>query len=156
MAKEIVRYKLGTYEIIIEINLSESRKLEKQFGLKLADFFVDNEKTMEAVQKLILEDEFTIDLLWYYFSNQHKVTREVMEEQITSLDLLDHFREQFWAAVINFTSAHKKKILLDLWDQVKKQIKKFDVAEMISNASSLELEAEGLTSIPLPSEKFST
>jgi hypothetical protein len=156
MAKEIVRYKLGTYEIIIEINLSESRKLEKQFGLKLADFFVDNEKTMEAVQKLILEDEFTIDLLWYYFSNQHKVTREVMEEQITSLDLLDHFREQFWAAVINFTSAHKKKILLDLWDQVKKQIKKFDVAEMISNASSLELEEEELTSTPLPSEKFST
>lgn len=156
MAKEIVRYKLGTYEIIIEINLSESRKLEKQFGLKLADFFVDNEKTMEAVQKLILEDEFTIDLLWYYFSNQHKVTREVMEEQITSLDLLDQFREQFWAAVINFTSAHKKKILLDLWDQVKKQIKKFDVAEMISNASSLELEEEELTSTPLPSEKFST
>jgi hypothetical protein len=156
MAKEIVRYKLGTYEIILEINLAESRKLEKQFGLKLSDFFVDNEKTMEAVQKLILEDEFTIDLLWYYFSNQHKVTREVMEEQITSLDLLDHFREQFWAAVINFTSAHKKKILLDLWDQVKKQIKKFDVAEMISNASSLELEEEESTSTPLPSEKFST
>lgn len=156
MAKEIVRYKLGTYEIILEINLSESRKLEKQFGLKLADFFVDNEKTMEAVQKLILEDEFTIDLLWYYFGNQHKVTREDMEELITSLDLLDEFREKFWAAVINFTSAHKKKILLDLWDQVKKQIKKFDVAEMISNASSLELEEEELTSTPLPSEKFST
>lgn len=156
MAKEIVRYKLGTYETILEINLSESRKLEKQFGLKLADFFVDNEKTMEAVQKLILEDEFTIDLLWYYFSNQHKVTREVMEELITSLDLLDEFREKFWAAVINFTSAHKKKILLDLWDQVKKQIKKFDVQEMISNASSLELEEEELTSTPLPSEKFST
>ena len=156
MAKEIVRYKLGTYEIILEINLSESRKLEKQFGLKLADFFVDNEKTMEAVQKLILEDEFTIDLLWYYFGNQHKVTREDMEELITSLDLLDEFREKFWAAVINFTSAHKKKMLLDLWDQVKKQIKKFDVAEMISNASSLELEEEELTSTPLPSEKFST
>jgi hypothetical protein len=62
MAKEIVRYKLGTYEIIIEINLSESRKLENNSDLKLADFFVDNEKTMEAVQKLILEDEFTIDL----------------------------------------------------------------------------------------------
>lgn len=156
MAKEIVRYKLGTYEIILEINLSESRKLEKQFGLKLADFFVDNEKTMEAVQKLILEDEFTIDLLWYYFGNQHKVAREDMEELITSLDLLDEFREKFWAAVINFTSAHKKKILLDLWDQVKKQIKKFDVAEMISNASSLELEEEELTSTASPSEKFST
>ena len=156
MAKEIVRYKLGTYEIILEINLSESRKLEKQFGLKLADFFVDNEKTMEAVQKLILEDEFTIDLLWYYFGNQYKVTREDMEELITSLDLLDEFREKFWAAVINFTSAHKKKILLDLWDQVKKQIKKFDVAEMISNASSLELEEEELTSTASPSEKFST
>jgi len=156
MAKEIVRYKLGTYEVIIDINLIESRKLEKQFNLKLMDFFVDNEKTMEAVQKLILNDDFTLDLLWYYFGNQHKVPRDVMEELITSLDVLDDFREKFWAAVVNFTSAHKKKILLDLWAQVKTQIKKFDVAEMISNASSLELEEEELTSTPLPSEKFST
>lgn len=156
MAKEIVRYKLGTYEVIIDINLIESRKLEKQFNLKLMDFFVDNEKTMEAVQKLILNDDFTLDLLWYYFGNQHKVPRDVMEELITSLDLLDDFREKFWAAVVNFTSAHKKKILLDLWAQVKTQIKKFDVQETMSNVSSSELEAEGLTSIPLPSEKFST
>jgi hypothetical protein len=156
MAKEIVRYKLGTYEIIIDINLMESRKLEKQFDLKLMDFFVDNDKTMEAVQKLILNDDFTLDLLWYYFGNQHKVGREIMEELITSLDLLDDFREKFWAAVVNFTSAHKKKILLDLWAQVKTQIKKFDVQETMSSVSSSELEAEELKSIPLPSEKFSS
>ena len=156
MAKEIVRYRLGTYEIILEINLTEARKLDKQFGLKLMDFFVDNEKTMEAVQKLILDDDFTIDLLWYYFGNQHKVNREIMEGQLTSLDLLDEFREKFWAAVVNFTSAHKKKILLDLWDQMKKEIHKFDVAQMMSNVSSSELEEEELNVTPLPSEKFST
>ena len=156
MAKEIVRYKLGSYDVIIEINLIESRKLEKQFDLKLMDFFVDNEKTMEAVQKLILDDDFTIDLLWYYFGNQHKITREDMEACISSLDLLDEFREKFWAAVVNFTSAHKKKILLDLWAQVKMQIKKFDVAEMMSNASSSELEEEESTLTPSPSETSST
>lgn len=156
MAKEIVRYKIGSYEVIIEINLIESRKLEKQFGLKLLDFFVDNEKTMEAVQKLILDDDFTIDLLWYYFGNQHKVDKETMEACISSLDLLDEFREKFWAAVVNFTSAHKKKILLDLWAQMKIQIKKFDVAEMMSNVSSSELEEEESTLTPLPSETFST
>ena len=52
MAKEIVRYRIGSYEVILEINLTEARKLDKQFGLKLMDFFVDNEKNNGSSPKI--------------------------------------------------------------------------------------------------------
>ena len=111
----------------IDITYYQSIKiLPEKFGINLSKIFTDGEVAADTMQTLILDDEKTLDLCWHYLNEKTEIEFDEFLEVISGKDL-ERFREDFWAAVVNFSSPLKKKLLQDLWSQFKRDLKKADL-----------------------------
>ena len=118
----------------IDITYYQSIKiLPEKFGINLGKIFTDGEVAADTIQTLILDDEKTLDLCWHYLDEKTELTFDDFLQTITGKDL-DRFREDFWAAVVNFSSHLKKDLLQDLWKQFKKDLKKASLTMETSDA----------------------
>lgn len=132
------------------LNLRIVREIHKKFNFDLINIFVDNSDDPSKVgpQTLAIDDEFALDLAWFLLGKDYETSlvgnevREEFESKIETLEELDSFREAFWVSVVNFTPALKKDHLLTLWKQIKKEFKKINLEEEISNSLSSNLQAE--------------
>ena len=119
----------------IDITYYQSIKiLPEKFGINLSKIFTDGDVAADTMQTLILDDEKTLDLCWHYLNEKTEMTFDEFLETISGKDL-ERFREDFWAAVVNFSSPLKKKLLQDLWNQFKRDLKKADLTMETSDAS---------------------
>ena len=119
----------------IDITYYQSIKiLPEKFGINLSKIFTDGEVAADTMQTLILDDEKTLDLCWHYLNEKTEIEFDEFLEIISGKDL-ERFREDFWAAVVNFSSPLKKKLLQDLWSQFKKDLKKADLTMETSDVS---------------------
>ena len=121
----------------IDITYYQSIKiLPEKFGISLSKIFTDGEVAAATMETLILDDEKTLDLCWHYLNEKTELEFDQFLEVISSKDL-ERFREDFWAAVVNFSSPLKKKLLQDLWSQFKRDLKKADLTMETSDVSPL-------------------
>jgi len=119
----------------IDITYYQSIKiLPEKFGINLSKIFTDGEVAADTMQTLILDDEKTLDLCWHYLNEKTEIEFDEFLEIISGKDL-ERFREDFWAAVVNFSSPLKKKLLQDLWSQFKRDLKKADLTMETSDVS---------------------
>ena len=119
----------------IDITYYQSIKiLPEKFGINLSKIFTDGDVAADTMQTLILDDEKTLDLCWHYLNEKTEIEFDEFLEVISGKDL-ERFREDFWAAVVNFSSPLKKKLLQDLWSQFKRDLKKADLTMETSDVS---------------------
>lgn len=119
----------------LDITYYQSIKiLPEKFGINLSKIFTDGEVAADTMQTLILDDEKTLNLSWHYIEEHTEIEFDEFLQVISVKDL-ERFREDFWAAVVNFSSPLKKKLLQDLWSQFKRDLKKADLTTDTSDAS---------------------
>lgn len=115
-------FTLGNKQYPVEIIFQEAYgPLKKDFKLNIFNMFSENDNTP---RQLLLDDEYVLDLMWYFVKKeQHIQTKENMIAKITSMDVVDEFREELWAGVVNFSSHLKRPMLMEAWKVMKKEIK---------------------------------
>jgi hypothetical protein len=127
----------------IKINYLESlRVLPEKFGINLSKMFTDPDASSETMQALTLDDEKTLKLAWYYVEPSASFPEEEFLEQMTGKDL-ERFREDFWSAVVNFSGPLKKNLLMAMWDQFKRDIKKAEFESPTSDVLPSDSNQEG-------------
>lgn len=103
------------------------KELPQRFEINLLKMFADEETNKETLQTLIMDDDKMLHLMYFFLEkNGSTLTLENVLSQMENLAVLDTFRDAFWAGVINFSPPLKKNILLQIWDQMKKEIKDID------------------------------
>lgn len=109
----------------VQITMSDAYKeLPKRFGLELLKMFANEEKCQETMQELIFDEDKTLHLMHMYIERQNgMMTFDTMLEQLENLTVLDSFRDAFWAAIVNFSGPLKKQVLIQIWEQFKKELK---------------------------------
>jgi hypothetical protein len=123
-----------TYPIKLTYGVSLN-VLPQRFGINLSKIFTDPEMASQTLQNLTFDDEKTLQLMWYFIEPTASMDYDEFLEKITPKEL-ENFREMFWAAVVNFSGSLKKNILLQMWDDFKREVKKADLMKMTSEASS--------------------
>ena len=125
-------FKKGKYPI--ELTYWQALKvLPDKFGINLCKIFTDGEAAGETMQSLVLDDECCLRLAWHYVNETASFTEEEFLQQMTGSDL-ERFREDFWAAVINFSGPLKRNLLTELWNQFKRDLKKVELPNETSGA----------------------
>lgn len=123
-------------EYPIKITYLDSIKvLPDKFGISLTRIFTDGNAAAETMQALILDDEKTLGLAWHYIEPLTDTTYDEFLETITGKDL-ERFREDFWAAVVNFSGPLKRNLLQEMWNQFKRDLKKAELVSETSDVSS--------------------
>lgn len=120
----------------ITINYLESlRTLPEKFGINLTKIFTDGEAASQTMQALILDDEKSLELAWHYIHEHTDISYEEFLETVTGKDL-ERFREDFWSAVVNFSGPLKRRLLQELWDQFKRDLKRAELQNETYEQSS--------------------
>jgi hypothetical protein len=109
--------------------------LKDKHGINLLKIFVSNDEASQVMQNLVLDDEATIKLAWYYVEPTASFQFDEFIEHLTP-KTLDQFREAFWDAVVGFSSPLKQNLLRDLWGQMKRDLKKASLSQMSNDAVS--------------------
>jgi hypothetical protein len=118
----------------IKMNYRESLMiLPEKFGINLCKIFTDGDAAANTMQALILDDELTLKLAWYYIEEKASFDWEEFLELMEGKDL-ERFREDFWAAVVNFSGVLKRNLLQEMWNQFKRDLKK---AELMNTTSDV-------------------
>lgn len=112
--------------------------LPEKFGISLTKVFTDGDAATETMQNLVLDDEKTLELAWFYIEPTAAFDKEDFYKQITGKDL-EQFREDFWSAVVNFSGPLKKNLLMEIWTEFRKELKaaKLDLQELESVRQTL-------------------
>jgi len=119
----------------IKINYKQSLEvLPDKFGIRLSKIFTDGDAAADTMQKLILDDEATLKLCWHYIEEHTDLNYSEFLDIMEGKDL-ERFREDFWAAVVNFSGPLKKNLLIEMWTMFKRDLKKAELASMTSDAS---------------------
>ena len=140
-----IAYEFKGIKYPIKLNYLEAlRVLPDKFDINLSKIFTDGEAASETMQALILDDERTLNLLWYYMQDTAPFTQDEFLEMMSGRDL-ERFREDFWAAVVNFSGPLKKNLLTEMWNQFKRDLKKAELQSETSDASPSNSSQEGST-----------
>lgn len=108
--------------------------LAKKFDLRILSMFTDDTIVEAAMRKLVFHDEETLKLMHYFIEKQTSMSYDSMCNKMTNLDILDEFREAFWAAVVNFSGPLKKQALLEIWKMFKDELRQFKSQQNTSDA----------------------
>ncbi len=128
-------FELKNAKYLIKITYRDSLiVLPEKFGINLCKIFTDGDAAADTMQALILDDERTLKLAWHYIEPKSDLDWEQFLDLMEGKDL-ERFREDFWAAVVNFSGPLKKNLLQEMWSQFKRDLKKADLTSMISDAS---------------------
>lgn len=118
------------------------RVLPERFGISLTKIFTDNDAAVKTMEALVLDDERTLQLAWFYIEPTASIDEEAFLELVDGRDL-ERFREAFWQAVVNFFGPLKRNVLTDLWNQFKRDLKKAELQSGTSDSSLSDSNPEG-------------
>lgn len=139
-----MEFELNKIKYPIEINYFESIKvLPQKFGVSLTRMFVDQDEAVSTMESLILDDEKTLALAWYYVERTATgIDEDDFLRTMTGKDL-ERFREAFWQAVVNFSGPLKRPLMEEIWKQFKKDLKSPELLNTISESSPSSSNPEG-------------
>ena len=109
--------------------------LPEQFSISITKILSDNEQATETLNTLVLDDEKTLKLMWHFMEPTASMGIEQFLTIVTTPEI-EAFREAFWAEVVNFSGSLKKNILLQMWDQFKRDLKTTDVQQRMNSVES--------------------
>lgn len=139
----IVRFKVGAIDIPIKINwMLALTELPEQFDIRICKLFdpQHTDGTQDLMQKLLLDDEYTLKLCWFFVSRKSEMTYDTFLNELDSSHNLESFREAFWAAAVNFSGPLKKGLMIEAWKEMKREVKNFSISKAIAEQSDLESE----------------
>jgi hypothetical protein len=138
-------FKIGEQIFTIKMNWEQAYAIADKFDWNIVTLFMDEQKTEQAMMKLIMDNEFTVSLLWYLIENKFQGDKAKLLEKLETAAALDPFREAVWASVVLFSSPQLREILVQSWGRLKKELKRFDLDSIISTNSSSESSQEAST-----------
>lgn len=97
--------------------------LPEKFGIYLSRLFSSEEYASETMSALVLDDERSLKLMYYYVEDQSTMEWDQFLDNVTPKEL-EAFREAFWVEVENFSGSLKKNLLRQIWTEFKREIKK--------------------------------
>ena len=109
--------------------------LPEKYGISITKLLSDNELSIETLNTLVLDDEKTLKLMWYFVEPIASMELEGFLNVVTTQEI-ESFREAFWAEVVNFSGSLKKNILLQMWSQFKRDLKTTDVQQKMNSEES--------------------
>ena len=144
MTKHIAKFTFGGKQYPITITWSSAYNvLPEKFDIEILKLFVNEEQTQKIAMNLLVDDDLALRLCWFYLEPQVQYDwdkfLELLDEEP---EAIEHFRETFWAAIVNFTSPQKKGVLLDLWKMLKREMKQLSLESQTSSKSSTESNPE--------------
>lgn len=144
------KFKYGNRTVPMSMSFTLADTKMEDLGLNILGVLSDGGQT---IQTLLLDDRLLLKV-WYYYVKEE--TADSWEDALAVLDEteggLEEFREAFFTLIVNFSSPPTRKILREMWDQAKTQMK--DSRRIKSMVSSYESSEEpDLTSDTIPSEK---
>lgn len=113
------------YKLEIKYRLA-TEVLPDKFEIELLKLFVNNEAANSTMQRMLLDDRLVERVLWFFLEEQTSLTHDQFIDKM-SIDALDTFREAFWVEVSNFFGSAKRKLILDMWEMFKKELKNIDL-----------------------------
>lgn len=132
----IPKFTLNKKIYVIRIDLKTNYQLTEKFDFNILKLFLDEAVTRQAMLKLLLDTEFCIDLMWFFIEKKVDFNKDTMLEYIDTAAGLDEFKEAVWASVINFSSPLIRKMLIEMWGQLKHELKNFKIDLETSTSSS--------------------
>jgi len=102
-------------------------ELNKKFNLNVLGMFASDILVEQTMRELVFEDEKTLQLMHFFLEKEVTISYDSMLNKMENLDVLDEFREAFWAAIVNFSGPLKKQALLEIWQIFKRELKEFKV-----------------------------
>ena len=144
MTKHIAKFTFGGKQYPINITWSSAyNTLPDKFNINILKLFVNEEETQRTIQNLLADDDLALRLCWFYLEPQVQFDwdkfLELLDEEP---EAIEHFRETFWAGVVNFSSPQKKGVLLEMWKIMKREMKQLSLESQISSKSSTESNLE--------------
>jgi hypothetical protein len=128
-------FKLGDKRYKLKITMGMATKdLPDKFDMDILSMFCSEERMQQAMQKMVFDDSGALRLMHYFVEKESGFTYERMLEDLSDLAVVDEFRDAFWAAIVNFSGPLKKKILMQMWQEFKKELKEADLAKNDSDA----------------------
>lgn len=116
-------FKVGnaTYQIKLTYGTTISILPEK-FGIHINRILSDGDAAQDTLTTLVLDDEKCLRFMYYWMESTTSQTYEAFLDSVTTSEL-DAFREAFWSEVVNFSGSLKKKLMLQLWSEFKRDLK---------------------------------
>lgn len=130
----MIKFEFKGREYPINIKYRDAiEELPDKFNIHLCEIFTDEEKGLETMQRLVLDDKLCLSLMFYYLEDSGLEWSDFLDK-VTESDLRK-FREDFWTAVAVFSGPLKKGIVEQMWAQFKKDLKNANLEQMISEQS---------------------
>ncbi|GIW60301.1 MAG: hypothetical protein KatS3mg087_1367 [Patescibacteria group bacterium] len=117
------------------------QEIPKKFDIHICKMFTDSEKSSDTLERLMMDDELTINLLWHLIQDEAVITYDEFLDSLSGAEL-DKFREAFWDEVANFFGPLRQGMIRQIWKEFKKEIKKADLQKMTSEKSYTESSQE--------------
>lgn len=140
------KFNVGTQEHNIALNYySAAVILPDKFAIDLLEMFTDQQKMVDTMQGLILDELTALRLMFYYMEDSTPYSWEDFLKAVTSQEITK-FREAFWDEVCFFMGPIKAPILRQMWTEFLKEIKTADFVSLTSKISALDSPPEESTS----------
>jgi hypothetical protein len=140
--ENVPKFTLNKKVHVIRIDLKTQYQLVDKFDFNILKLFLDEQLTRETMLKLLIDTEFAIELCWFFIEKKVDYNKETMLEYLDSAAGLDEFKEAVWAAIVNFSSPLIRKMLVEMWGQLKHELKTFNLDLETSTQSSSESSQE--------------
>lgn len=120
----------------IKMTFKEAYGLADKFDWNIIKLFLDTEATEKCMMRLVMDNEFTLDVLWYLIEDKYPGDRDRLLSELETAAALDPFRDALWSSVVLFSSPQLREILRQSWEEIKKSLKKFEIESVKSTNSS--------------------
>ena len=121
----VAKFTLNGKVHVIKIDLKTNYQLIEKFDFNILKLFLDEEVTRQVMLKLLIDTEFAIDLCWFFIENKVEYNKLTLLEYLDSSAGLDEFRESVWSAIVLFSSPIIRTILIEMWTNLKKELRAF-------------------------------
>ncbi len=139
-------FKVGDQVFTIQMNFQAAYKLVDKFDFNIITLFLNEEETEKTMMRLLLDNEFSLKLMWHLIENKFNGDYDKLLEKLETAAELDPFRDALWSAVVLFSSPQLRELLRQSWERLKKDLKKVDLDSLISTKSLSEPSQEESTS----------
>lgn len=125
----------GNQKVPMEMGWVLANTKMEDLGLDIIGILSDNFATLQTM----LLDNKTMLRVWYYYVHEH--TNDDWETALETLDNtqggLENFKEEFFRLVVSFTGSGARKLLVEAWEQAKKEMRDSRrIKSMISSSNS--------------------
>lgn len=139
-------FKIGEQVFTIKMVFQLAYKINDKFDWNIITLFLDEAQTERTMMKLLLDNEFTLKLMWLLIEDKFVGDYDKLLEKLETAAELDPFRDALWSAVVLFSSPQLREILIQSWARLKKDLRKLDLDSLLLTKSSSEVSQEELVS----------